>query len=314
MFNILYDKFNGVKRGYVRMSATKQDIIRSASKMFKEKGFLATSIQEIAQDCSIAKGSVYKYFPSKEDLLCAVFDECQTVYFDRAERLKQTETGSPKKRLVDQIVFRFQYFIEYRHIMVDFIDLPITQYATFRLLRNHIRARMMEWHKSWLSEVYGERIEPFLWDLVFIYRAILKDYLQRIIYEVKLLSIEDTAWFIVDKLDALVEHMSRSGSKGLLGRSAFDKFIHSGSNDWTNEKERITEELFGRVVALLEAWPGGTARRKELQEIVQLLEAEIFQTQPKRSLIQALCAYLEQERELRSLVIQLKQIALEGWE
>ncbi|WP_426451540.1 TetR/AcrR family transcriptional regulator [Paenibacillus sp. S-38] len=293
------------------MIVTKQDIIRSASKMFKEKGFLATSIQEIAQDCSIAKGSVYKYFPSKEDLLCAVFDECQTVYFDQAERLKQTETGTPKERLVNQIVFRFQYFIEYRHIMVDFIELPITQFATFQSLRNHVRARMMEWHRSWLLEVYGERIEPFLWDLIFIYRAILKDYLQRIIFEAKLLSIEETAWFIVDKLDALVEHMSKSGSKRLLGRSAFDQFIHSGSNDWNNEKERMAEELFGRVAALLEVWPGGTARRKELQEIVQLLGAEITQAQPRRSLIQALCAYLEQEQELRSPVIQLKQIVLE---
>lgn len=295
----------------MRMIVTKQDIIRSASKMFKEKGFLATSIQEIAQDCSIAKGSVYKYFPSKEDLLCAVFDECQTVYFDQAERLKQTETGTPKERLVNQIVFRFQYFIEYRHIMVDFIELPITQFATFQSLRNHVRARMMEWHRSWLLEVYGERIEPFLWDLIFIYRAILKDYLQRIIFEAKLLSIEETAWFIVDKLDALVEHMSKSGSKRLLGRSAFDQFIHSGSNDWNNEKERMAEELFGRVAALLEVWPGGTARRKELQEIVQLLGAEITQAQPRRSLIQALCAYLEQEQELRSPVIQLKQIVLE---
>lgn len=294
------------------MSVTKQDIIRSAAKMFKEKGFLATSIQEIAQDCSIAKGSVYKYFPSKEDLLCAVFDECQTVYFDRAEHLKQTETGTPKERLVNQIVFRFQYFIEYRHIMVDFIDLPITEYATFRSLRNHVRARMMAWHRSWLLEVYGERIEPFLWDLIFIYRAILKDYLQRIIFEVKLLSIEDTAWFIVDKMDALVEHMSRSGSKGLLGQSAFTTFIHSDSKDWNNEKARMIEELFGRVTALLEAWPGGLARRRELQEIVQLLGTEISQTQPKRSLIQALCAYLEQEQELRSPVIQLKQIVLEA--
>ncbi|WP_438445130.1 TetR/AcrR family transcriptional regulator [Gorillibacterium sp. sgz5001074] len=293
------------------MSVTKQDIIRSASKMFKETGFLATSIQEIAQDCSIAKGSVYKYFPSKEDLLCAVFDECQTVYFDRAEHLKQTETGTPKERLIHQIVFRFQYFIEYHHIMVDFIDLPITQYATFRSLRNHVRARMMEWHRYWLLEVYGERIEPFLWDLIFIYRAILKDYLQRIIFEAKLLSIEDTAWFIVDKMDALVEHMSRSGSKGLLGQSAFTTFIHSDPKDWNNEKERMIEELFGRVTALLEAWPGGLARRRELQEIAQVLGTEISQTPPKRSLIQALCAYLEQEQELRSPVIQLKQMVLE---
>lgn len=292
------------------MSVTKQDIIYSASKMFKEKGYLATSIQEIAQDCSIAKGSVYKYFPSKEDLLCEVFDQCQLAYFDQAERLKDIGTGSPQERLVDQIVFRFQYFMEYRHIMVDFIDLPITQYETFRKLRNHVRERMMEWHRSWLIEVYGHRIKPYLWDLIFIYRAILKDYLLRVISEENLLSVEDTAWFIVDKMDALVNHMSKSGSNGLLGKSAYETFIHSGSNDRDGEKERITEELLGRVIAMIEAWKGGAERRKELQEIVQLLNSEIDQTESKRSVIQALCAYLEQEKELRSTVIQLKQTLL----
>lgn len=292
------------------MSVTKQDIIYSASKMFKEKGYLATSIQEIAQDCSIAKGTVYKFFPSKEDLLCEVFDQCQLAYFDQAERLKDIGTGSPQERLVDQIIFRFQYFMEYRHIMVDFIELPITQYETFRKLGNHVRERMMEWHRSWLVEVYGQRIEPYLWDLIFIYRAILKDYLQRVISEENLLSVEDTAWFIVDKIDALVNHMSKSGSNGLLGKSAYETFIHSGSNNWDGEKERITEELLGRVIAIIEAWKGGAERRKELQEIVQLLNSEIDQTESKRSVIQALCAYLEQEKELRSTVIQLKQTLL----
>lgn len=38
--------------------------------------------------------------------------------------------------------------------------------------------------------------------------------------------------------------------------------------------------------------------------------SEIAQTNPKRSVIQALCAYLEQEKELRISVIQLKQTVL----
>ena len=64
------------------------------------------------------------------------------------------------------------------------------------------------------------------------------------------------------------------------------------------------------MIAIIEAWKGGAERRKELQEIVQLLNSEIDQTESKRSVIQALCAYLEQEKELRSTVIQLKQTLL----
>lgn len=35
---------------------TKQEIVRSAAKHFRERGYLAVSIQEIADDCQISKG------------------------------------------------------------------------------------------------------------------------------------------------------------------------------------------------------------------------------------------------------------------
>ena len=47
----------------------KQVIINAAIKCFAQKGFHATSIQEIVDTAGIAKGSVYSYFKSKEDLL-----------------------------------------------------------------------------------------------------------------------------------------------------------------------------------------------------------------------------------------------------
>ncbi|MED3646849.1 helix-turn-helix domain containing protein, partial [Halalkalibacterium halodurans] len=41
-------------------------IIERAMRLFIEKGFVATSIQEIASACGMAKGSLYSYFSSKE--------------------------------------------------------------------------------------------------------------------------------------------------------------------------------------------------------------------------------------------------------
>lgn len=48
---------------------TKKRIILSAQKLFCKKGFEATSVREIVEDASCAKGTFYLYFETKIDLL-----------------------------------------------------------------------------------------------------------------------------------------------------------------------------------------------------------------------------------------------------
>lgn len=48
-------------------------ILKAAEEVFMEKGYYETSIDEIAARVGIAKGTVYLHFPSKEDLVVAIF-------------------------------------------------------------------------------------------------------------------------------------------------------------------------------------------------------------------------------------------------
>src|SRR5437660_573743 len=57
------------RKGTCTLKDKKQLIINAAIKCFAQKGFHSTSIQEIVDTAGIAKGSVYSYFKSKEDLL-----------------------------------------------------------------------------------------------------------------------------------------------------------------------------------------------------------------------------------------------------
>lgn len=51
----------------------KEQVIQKAHELFIEKGYHATSIQDILNHSRISKGSFYNYFPSKGDLFKAVF-------------------------------------------------------------------------------------------------------------------------------------------------------------------------------------------------------------------------------------------------
>lgn len=48
--------------------ATRQKIIDESQKLIGEKGFLHTTVDDIAMACGIAKGTLYHYFESKEDI------------------------------------------------------------------------------------------------------------------------------------------------------------------------------------------------------------------------------------------------------
>lgn len=59
------------------MSTTlkKQEIIDRALARFQEGGFHATGVDAVMADTGISKRTLYKYFPSKEDLIEAVLDQ-----------------------------------------------------------------------------------------------------------------------------------------------------------------------------------------------------------------------------------------------
>jgi len=46
-------------------------IVRAVNRLLAEKGFDAMTVDEVAAEVGIAKASLYKHFPSKEDLACA---------------------------------------------------------------------------------------------------------------------------------------------------------------------------------------------------------------------------------------------------
>lgn len=75
---------------------TKDNIIKTATEMFSEKGFDHTKTKLIAQKCGIAEGTLFNYFPTKDDLLIAVFEHMVENGNDI--------TSDDKSQVIDRIV------------------------------------------------------------------------------------------------------------------------------------------------------------------------------------------------------------------
>ncbi len=53
------------------LQARKEAIVQTANRLLAEKGFESMTVDEVAASVGIAKASLYKHFPSKEDLAAA---------------------------------------------------------------------------------------------------------------------------------------------------------------------------------------------------------------------------------------------------
>lgn len=58
-----------------RKAARPQELLDAALALFVEKGFAATRTEEVAERAGVSKGTLYLYYPSKEDLLKAVITQ-----------------------------------------------------------------------------------------------------------------------------------------------------------------------------------------------------------------------------------------------
>lgn len=68
-------------------------LLDAAAQLFAEKGYVGTSMRDIAQCCGMLPGSLYYHFAAKEDLLVAVYERGveQLLANVRAALLKEAE-------------------------------------------------------------------------------------------------------------------------------------------------------------------------------------------------------------------------------
>ncbi len=81
------------KKRQRRKEARPSEIIAAAMRLWGERGFAATRLEDVAAGAGIAKGTIYRYFPSKEALFEAALQERIVGTMDRAKAMAQGFEG-----------------------------------------------------------------------------------------------------------------------------------------------------------------------------------------------------------------------------
>jgi AcrR family transcriptional regulator len=78
-------------------SAVQEEIVRVAATCFGEMGYRATTLEHIAARIGISKVTLYKYVPSKEELLCRVFERTTERFRSGLRRIVEQEVPVDEK-------------------------------------------------------------------------------------------------------------------------------------------------------------------------------------------------------------------------
>lgn len=92
----------GSRREMNKLKCRKQ-ILKASRRLFKEKGYEATMIEDVAAKAEISKATLYNYFPSKESLLAGTLEE----EIDAARRLveEMPEAADADEKIRRTLVF-----------------------------------------------------------------------------------------------------------------------------------------------------------------------------------------------------------------
>ncbi|QFT82006.1 putative HTH-type transcriptional regulator YfiR [Roseovarius sp. THAF27] len=88
------------KRRQRRKDARPTEIIQAAMDLWKERGFSATRLEDVAAGAGIAKGTIYLYFPSKEALFEAAVEERLVANMQSAEQVVASFDGTTEELLL----------------------------------------------------------------------------------------------------------------------------------------------------------------------------------------------------------------------
>lgn len=126
--------------------ARKAEILRTAAAVFREKGFHAARIQDVADRLGMQKGSLYYYISSKEDLLRGLVEEPIRAMNEEVRQLLATG-HPPDQKLARVIELHLRYFQEHRDIFGIFLreDLDLLDQTSDSDLRALLRTYDAYW-------------------------------------------------------------------------------------------------------------------------------------------------------------------------
>ncbi|MFC5470144.1 TetR/AcrR family transcriptional regulator [Cohnella suwonensis] len=239
------------------MRDKKKQILDAAIKCFAQKGFNATSIQEIVDELGMAKGSIYFYFKSKDDLLASVIEHYGEMLFEQMGELPEEAALPPREKLATQIDRQFVFIREHLDFMRMFAKEPLSGLQPqIREKFIRIRAREKVWNVKHLGAIYGSSAEKYFGDASALMSGIAGPYFEAILFEGESFENRGLGKFLTERLDDMVAGMVSGGKAPILPPANLQRLRELAGLDSAESSEAagIVSELLAEAASDPSRW------------------------------------------------------------
>ncbi|MBK3495406.1 TetR/AcrR family transcriptional regulator [Viridibacillus sp. YIM B01967] len=275
-----------------------QLIIEKAVALYAQDGMASTSIQDITDACGISKGAFYLSFKSKDELLVAIFEHFLREIIGQFNCLLEKEMPV-KEKLAHYFLLHFQLFEEKLPFISMFMKEqmnPINEQILNKF--NYYNELSDKTTLALLKEVYGERIEPFQYDLLTTIKGILKGYSEFIVFHRQPYDFIHLSSTLIEKTDILVEYTTKTFLTEQLWQSKPRSM---------QEYSVTTFEVQEEVKRWQEVYKGHPI----IEDTLSLIQDELQLAKPRPALLHGMMANLKQQDNLQWLALLLKQFTVQ---
>jgi AcrR family transcriptional regulator len=153
----------------------REQILEIAAKLFAEHGYANADTQLLAEKLGVGKGTIYRYFPSKEEVFFAAADRAMRLLHERVDTSVRG-IEDPLDRIATAIHAYLAFFADHP----EFVELLMQERAQFKdrskpTYFQHREARVHHWRELYrtliaegrVRDMPVERITDVMSDLVY---------------------------------------------------------------------------------------------------------------------------------------------------
>lgn len=266
-------------------------IIEAAIKLFASKGFASTSINEIVTESGISKGAFYLYFKSKDALLLAIFE-----YYSNQLKNKvfsyENEELDPKEKFTLQIENMLETLLMHKEFMIMQSReqaIPLNESIKEQIYKLHLS--LHAFYQRGLLNIYGDKIQPFIWDLSLIFEGMLHSYMKVLLFDTEIVKLKEMIEFILRRMDHIV--LGLIDENPVLSEKKMQFLLTKTQHYFETDVHELLMKM-KNIISEMED-------KEDLQVSFDVLQAEILREKPRVPVIQGMLSNFKEIPQLRSI-------------
>jgi AcrR family transcriptional regulator len=260
------------------MNERKQHVIKMAHKLFIEKGFQSTSIQDILEQSGISKGTFYNYFSSKNELLIALI---RVIYSKMEQERNELLIGKDPSNIdvfVKQIELQMKTNRTNKLISL-FEEVYFSRDDELKEFITRGQLRIIKWIYLRFIDIFGEDKKPYLLDCTIMFLGILNHNLR---YNTLAYGSDSSLYEIVRysvrRVVKMVEEVSQSGEQ-LLQPELIER--------WLPDSQRPDHPLQKKLYHILAEIKKSVKQdhQQKHYELLDFIQEELFDSKNPRTFL-----------------------------